>query len=238
MVDAQSQVALMDAESGTWDVLTRLPQPGVHIHVSWSRDGSKLYFTRGSTLGVNVYSIPSVGGEERLVLDDAYFPEPLPDGSMLLTRSRGDGQSQVYHFWPESNRMEPLPVYLSSPLDPPFPIRAFADGKAAVFFGRTMTAAGLDPQPHLQIIDLMTKQIHPLDSNIGSNAASWPVSVDRNHFVLSDSPTGDLHRVVAIDPSAQLAPRELFTLTSRFSGLDMALTERSLSISRTIRLRS
>lgn len=222
MVDAQSQVALMDAESGTWDVLTRLPQPGVHIHVSWSRDGSKLYFTRGSTLGVNVYSIPSVGGEERLVLDDAYFPEPLPDGSMLVTRSRGAGQSQVYHFWPESNRMEPLPVYLASPLDPPVPIRAFADGKEAVFFGRSMTSAGVDPQPHLQIIDLMTKQIRQLDSNLGVDAVWWPVSVDRNHFVLSDSPTGDLHRVVAIDPAAQLPPRELFTLTSRFSGLDMA----------------
>ena len=65
------------------------------------------------TLGVNVYSIPSVGGEERLVLDNAYFPEPLPDGSLLITRSNAAAQPQLHRFWPEDNRIEPLPVYLT-----------------------------------------------------------------------------------------------------------------------------
>src|SRR5262249_32866757 len=88
MVDSQTQVALMDAESGTWDVLTKRLERGVRIHAAWSRDGSKIYFTRGSTEGANVYSIPAVGGEERLVLDNAYFPEPLPDGSILVTQIR------------------------------------------------------------------------------------------------------------------------------------------------------
>ena len=147
----------MDAESGSWDVLTKRPESGVHLHASWSRDGSKVYFTRGATAGVNIYSIPSVGGEERLVLDNAYFPEPLPDGSLLVTRSNGDGQPQLYRFWPEGSRMEPLPVFLTSGLDPLVPVRAFADGKEAVFFGRAMTAKGLDPRPHIHIIDLLSK---------------------------------------------------------------------------------
>jgi hypothetical protein len=222
LVDGQSQVALMDAESGTWDVLTKRPESGVRIHAAWARDGSKVYFTRGSTLGVNVYSIPSVGGEERLVLDNAYFPEPLPDGSLLVTRSNTAAQPQLHRFWPEDNRIEPLPVYLTgAALDPLVPVRAFADGKEAVFFGRTMTAAGLDLRPGLHIIDLSSKQTRQIASNIGGNAALWPVSVDRDGFVISDDPIGDLHRVVAIDRRGGV-PRELFTLTGRFSGVDVA----------------
>jgi Tol biopolymer transport system component len=222
MVDAQTKVAIMDAESGTWDVLTKHQEPGVRIHAAWSADGSKVYFTRGSTAGVNVYSIPSVGGEERLVLDNAYFPEPLADGSMLVARAKEAGQPQLYRFWPEGNRTEPLPIYLTSALDPLVPVRAFADGKKAVVFGRTMTSAGLEPQSHVYIIDLSSKQLRRVDSNLGVNAALWPVSVDRSHSVISDSPAGDLHQVVAIDRDGELLPRTLFTLTGRFSGIDMA----------------
>jgi eukaryotic-like serine/threonine-protein kinase len=222
MVDAQTQVALMDAESGSWDVLTKRPESGVRLHASWSRDGSKLYFTRGSTAGVNVYSIPAVGGEERLVLDNAYFPEPLPDGSLLITRSERGGQPQLYRFWPDDGRMEALPVFLTKGLDPLVPVRAFADGKEAVFFGRTMTPQGLDAQPDLHAIDLSSKAMRKLASNLGVNADLWPVSVDAGHSVLSDSPSGDLHRVVAIDRGDGVSSKLLFTLTGRFSGLDAA----------------
>src|SRR5262249_11473802 len=197
MIDAQTQVALMDAETGTWDVLTKRQEPGIRIHASWARDGSKIYFTRGSTEGVNIYSIPSVGGEERLVLDNAYFPEPLADGSLLVTRAKGTDQPQLYRFWPEGNRMEPLGVYLSSALDPLVPIRAFADGKEAAFFGRIMTSTGLDAEPHMYTIDLESKETRRVDSDLGVNAALWPVSVDSDRAVLSDSPAGDLHRVVS-----------------------------------------
>jgi hypothetical protein len=222
MIDAQTKVAIMDAESGNWDVLTKLQQPGVRIHAAWSGDGSKVYFTRGSTEGVNIYSIPSVGGEERLVLDNAYFPEPLPDGSLLVTRAKEPGQPQLYRFWPEGNRMEPLPVYLTSALDPLVPVRAFADGKQAVVFGRTMTSNELEPQPHVYIVDLLSKTTRRVNSNLGVNAALWPVSVDRDRSILSDSPAGDLHRVVAIDRAGDSLSRALFTLTGRFSGVDMA----------------
>src|SRR5262249_42276208 len=213
---------IMDAESGTWDVLTKHQESGVRIHPAWSSDGSKIYFTRGSTAGVNVYSIPAVGGEERLVLDNAYFPEPLPDGSLLVTRAKEAGQPQLYRFWPDGNRMEPLPLYLTAPaLDPLVPLRAFADGKEAVVFGRAMISNDMDPQPHVYVVDLSSKKLRKVDSNLGVNAALWPVAVDRGHSILSDSPAGDLHRVVAIDPDGEHLPRTLFALTGRFSGLDI-----------------
>jgi len=222
MVDAQTQVALMDADSGTWDVITRQAKPGVRMHAAWSRDGTKIYFTRGSTEGANIYSIPAVGGEERLVLDNAFFPEPLPDGSMLVTRSNASGQPQLNHFWPETNRLEALPALLTPALDPLVPVRAFADGKEAVFFGRTMTATGVDSQRDVHIIDLETKKTRKLASNLGVNAPLWPVSTDRDRSVLTDVPAGDLHRIVAIDRAGRGAMRSLLTLTGRFSGIDMA----------------
>lgn len=223
MLDAQTHVALMDAETGVWDVLTKRPEQGVRIHAAWARDGSKIYFTRGTTQGVNIYSIPAVGGEERLVLDNAHFPEPLPDGSLLVTRSASDGKAQLYRFWPERNRIEPLPAYLTaSALDPFAPVRAFADGSEAVFFGRSTASKGNDSEAHVQIINLESKQIRQIDENLGVNGALWPVSVDREHSVLSDAPAEDLHRVVAIDRKTGARPRVLFTLTGRFSGIDMA----------------
>ena len=221
MVDDQTQVALMDAESGGWDVLTKRPETGVRIHASWSRDGSKVYFTRGTTAGVNVYSIPAVGGEERLVLDNAYFPEPLPDGSLLVTRSNSAGQPQLHRFWPDDSRIEPLPLLLTSGLDPLVPVRAFADGNEAVVFGRAMTSTGLDAQPDLHIIDLLTKETRKLPLTLGVTPDLWPVSVTPDNVVLSDNPSGDLHRVVAISRRGG-SPEVLFTLTGRFSGLDMA----------------
>jgi len=221
MVDGQTHVALMDAESGNWDVLTKRPETGVRIHASWSRDGSTIYFTRGSTLGVNVYSIPSVGGEERLVLDNAFCPEALPDGSLLVIRLKSDNEPQLYRFWPQDSRIEALPVYLGKGLDPLVPVRAFPDGKEAVFFGRTITANGLDPLPGLHSIDLATKVTRRLASNLELNADLWPIAVDPKHSILSDSPSGDLHRVVAIDRTDGISSKVLFTLTSRFAGLDM-----------------
>jgi len=222
MVDGQTQVALMDAESGSWDVLTKRPESGVRMHSSWSRDGSRIYFTRGSTLGVNVYSIPIVGGEERLVLDNAFCPEPLPDGSLLVIRLKSDNEPQLYRFWPEDGRVESLPVFLGKSLDPLVPIRAFPDGKEAVFFGKTMTANVLDPLPGLHSIDLVSKVTRSLASNLELNADLWPISVDPKLSILSDSPSGDLHRVVAINRTDGISSKVLFTLTGRFAGLDMS----------------
>src|SRR5262249_15535294 len=84
-----------------------------------------------------------------------------------------------------------------------------------------MTAQGLDPQPHVYLLDLSSKQTRRVDSKLGVNAALWPVSADRDRFVLSDAPSGDLHRVVAIDRNREASPEPLLTLTSRFSGLDI-----------------
>ena len=53
-------------------------------------------------------------GEERLVVENAGQPAALPDGSLLVTRPSGDGRSQLTRVWPDTGRMQALPVLLLS----------------------------------------------------------------------------------------------------------------------------
>ena len=108
MVDGLLQVAVMKPETGNWTVLTREREHGAVQEIAWSPDGTRLYFSRmlGSPRGI--YSIPVLGGEERLVLEAAANPEMLPDGSLLVLKIDAKRQFQIHHYWPETGKLEPL----------------------------------------------------------------------------------------------------------------------------------
>ena len=91
--NAQTQVAVMKPESGNWSILTHRRDRGHAEQVSWSPDGSLIYYDRATGVPLGVYSVPVLGGEEHLVLENAFSPEALPDGSLLLCRlnARGPG---------------------------------------------------------------------------------------------------------------------------------------------------
>jgi predicted Ser/Thr protein kinase len=105
-----TQVALMKPESGNWSVLTHRRDRGLVIQVSWSPDGTRLYYDRTTDVPHGIYSVPVLGGEEHLVLPDANSPEALPDGSMLAARINRDREMQWFRFWPDSGRMLDLPL--------------------------------------------------------------------------------------------------------------------------------
>src|SRR5690242_10258576 len=85
IVDNVAQVAVMDPTSGDWRVLTHDRTHGATIGVPcWSQDGSTIYFDRIISQPVGIYSVPALGGEERLVLANAASPQALPDGSLLV----------------------------------------------------------------------------------------------------------------------------------------------------------
>ena len=79
---------------------------------AWAPDGSKIYFDRmwGHPLGI--YSVPPLGGEPRMLLDEAFGPEPLPDGSLIVVKLTDQGDNQLFHFWPESGKLDALPAFL------------------------------------------------------------------------------------------------------------------------------
>ena len=135
MVDGQTQVAVMKPGTGTWTVLTSDRSKGLQDSLAWSHDGSRIYYDRLTDTPQGIYSVPALGGDERLVIEDAGRPEPLPDGSLLLQRMNASRMLQLHRLYPDSGRLEPLPA-VSSSIDGNF-VRPIGDGKVA-FFGRPL----------------------------------------------------------------------------------------------------
>ncbi len=110
MVAGLTQLAVMKPETGNWSVLTRQRDRCAVDYLSWSTDGSLIYFVRYMDVPVGVYSIPVLGGEEKPVLENADQPASLPDGTLLVTRLNPQSQSQWFRFWPETGKLQELPV--------------------------------------------------------------------------------------------------------------------------------
>jgi hypothetical protein len=106
LVNGVAQVAVMTPGSGDWVVLTKRRDLGSVSRIDWARDGARIYFDRVSDIPAGVFSIPAVGGDERLVLPDAQGPEALPDGSLLARRVDADRNFQLERFQPESGKTQ------------------------------------------------------------------------------------------------------------------------------------
>ena len=115
MVEGLTQVGVMRPDSGNWTVLTDDRSRGFVQEMTWSRDGSHVYFDRYIDVPRGVFSVPVLGGDERLLLEDAMAPHELPDGSLLVTRINSERMAQLHRFWPETGRVEALPA-LAAPL--------------------------------------------------------------------------------------------------------------------------
>jgi hypothetical protein len=218
MMDGLTQVAVMDTDSGDWTVLTKNRARGYVTELNWSPDGSAIFFDRELSVPRGIYTVSRFGGDEHLVLEDAFGPEVLPDGSLLVVRVNKDRDFQLYRFWPESGRLEALDAYFSEGMDLCPPVRAFHDGKAAVFLAKTHEQDKADPAPHLYIIDLTsgkTRRLAPeLDLSPASSLGSVPLAVaGDDQSVLSDLKAGDLYRVISIPRDGTGPVRTLLSLT-------------------------
>jgi hypothetical protein len=213
MVDNLTQVAVLNPDSGNWNVRTH--GHGIVFEIAWSGDGSKLYFDRVSAKPQGIYTVPSLGGDERLVLEDAEHPEVLRDGTLLVSRIDPDRRSQIYHYWPDTGRLQalgawPIPGDVSS-------VRVFPDGNEAVFFG-TAREKGSDGSPHLYALDIAsgrTRRLAPQLPIRQTSPLSFPLAVTPdNRSVLIDLPSGNLHQIVAVPRSGSGPVQVLMTLTT------------------------
>ena len=222
MVDGLTQVAVMKPESGNWAVLTRERERGSVQEITWSPDGTTLYFAR-ELRESGIYSIPVLGGEERLVIEGAVNPEMLPDGSLLVLKIDAKRRFQIYHFWPETGKLQPLPAEMNlDSLSPP--MRAFPDGKEAAYVGWPMNA-GQNAVGTLYALDLTTGKsrrlakglvIPPHPEGIGFPMAITPDGAK----VLLRLPGGDLRTVVALPRTGDGTPETWLNLTQSFWYLD------------------
>ena len=222
VLDDISQIVVMDPESGNWSVLTADRSHGLVGNFSWAPDGSKIYFDRFISQPLGVYTVPSLGGEVRELLGNAASPEPLPDGTLLVVRVDPDRRNQIYHFWPDTGKLQALGAWVA--LTPAAPLRVFPDGKNAVFFG-TVKDEGTDKSPHLYLLDVAggtSKRLAP-ELPIVQTSQIFPLAVAPDgQSVLIDLPSGNLHRVVEIPSSGASTARTLLSLTSGIWSLDEA----------------
>jgi hypothetical protein len=213
IIEGQSQVGILNPVTGDWSLLTRDRNRGAVVHIAWSTDGSRIYFDRATASGGDVWSVPALGGEPRLVVENGLGPEPLPDGSLLLARANRNGRRQLHRYFSKDGTLAPLPLLLIH--DFVISYRAFPDGDEAIVFGYgiddSATAA-----PQLYVVATGTGAVRLLAPSLRNldpqNAGIPPLGVSADgRFVLTTRPgvSGSLLKV----PREGGQPRVLFTTT-------------------------
>jgi DNA-binding winged helix-turn-helix (wHTH) protein len=208
IVDGLSQVAVMKPDSSSWTALTHDRANGAVARLAWASDGTKIYFDREWGPG-RIYSIGALGGEPRLVLENAWLPEPLPDGSLIAQRPTSEGRQQLLRFWPDSGRTQVLPAtvrYTDSPN-----VRAFPDGREIAVFGLPADAAG---PPQLFALNLQSLEIRNLPSNLApAEILKEPLAVSQDgRSVLIQRRRDDTVDIIAVPRSGSAAPQTLISL--------------------------
>jgi eukaryotic-like serine/threonine-protein kinase len=216
-----SQVAVMKPESGDWRILTQKRNAGYVVEVSWAPDGNKIYFDRTSDVPMGVFSVPVVGGDEQLVLEDAASPAALPDGSLLVVRLNAERRSRLFRFWPDTGRLQEFPIEPWAGGGSPNRAHVFEDGQEAVIVG-TLVSDGQPGGKHLYVLELGSGRVRRLTTGFQDDSSIATVTVTRDgQSVLAVGTSGSLSRIVAIPRRGNAAPQTVLTLTMVVSALDV-----------------
>ena len=210
-VDQLPQLAVMKPNGGSWTPLTSDREHGYITTAAWAPDGSKIYFDRmwGHPLGI--YSVPPLGGEPRMVLEEAFGPETLPDGSLIVVKLTDQGDNQLFHYWPESGKLDALPAYLPQ-ADWTQMLRAFHDGKELVYFG---TSKGERSQSaRMLVFNLASGQVRDLAPGVRLDPGDGWAPLDvapGGESVYIGSQEGDTRRLVEVPRKPGGKPRTLLS---------------------------
>jgi hypothetical protein len=205
MVHGLTQVAVMKPESGSWAVVTRDRSRGTVDEIAWSRDGAKVYFDRYDGAPRGIFSVPALGGTERLVLADANTPNVLPDESLLVTRIDQERRWRICHFWPESGRIDTFPAAVRGGAQG-VAMRGSPDGRYVAFLGRTL-GPGTDPGSHLYLLEVRSGAARRLLPDALDERMIGFVDIDvrcplafsaDSRWLVFVLPFGDLRQVVRI----------------------------------------
>ncbi|MBZ5538575.1 MAG: serine/threonine-protein kinase [Acidobacteriia bacterium] len=222
MVNGLNQVAVMKPDSGNWTVLTHDRSRGQIMEMSWSPDGTRIYFDRYLDVPTGIYSVPVLGGEERPVLEDSMYPQSLHDGSLLVVRLNAGRLLQLHRFWPDTGRLQPLGAMWIPDQGTPL-VRVFPDDKEAVFYGRLLEGPP-EGANSLYAIDLASGRTRPLASitpiNQGALPGGMAVTPD-GRSVLVNLSSGNLSTIVSVPRDGSSAQKTLLTLTMLTGFIDV-----------------
>jgi serine/threonine protein kinase len=216
-----TQVGVMKPETGNWSMLTHSRQHGNVTNVAWAPDGSSLYYDRIEAVPQGIYSVPVLGGDERLVFPRAFRPETLPDGSLLAVKLNSAREWQLFHRWPATGRVQDLPVAGVDPQESLANPRVFPDGKEALVDGAPLgrEADGM----RLLVVNLATGATRPLAPGVprGTGAPDFAVSRDGKSALITLQ-LGEFTLVIAVPTHGRGPAQTLFTTTHEVWGLDTA----------------
>jgi len=211
LVSRQSQVAVMKSDGSSWTLLTTQKDAGYAQEVYWAPDGSKIYFYRYSDQPRGVYSIPVLGGEPRLLRDNAMGGYPLPDGSLIVAAVAGQGDLQLRRFWPESGREELLPAFLDRRNDD-LPVTVFPGGKEIAFFGIFSTSPDHIGTAGLYALDLDSKRARPLGGGAWTGFSRAMSATPDGKSLITLAQVEDVWQVVKVSRDGGLRHEVLFPL--------------------------
>ena len=212
-VDDVWQVGVMKPQSGNWVMLTQSADKGYCASLSWSPDGTRIYYDRWTDVPRGIYSVPVLGGAEQLVLEDAASPEALPDGSLLVERFNSERQMQMFRFWPETGRLQAFPLETFGP-------RAFPDGREAVAVG-TLIGKGREAGQHVYLVDLASGSVRRFLPLSQDDSKSFIVAVTHDgKSVLVGTTKGNLVTIAAVAKNGHTVVPTLLSLTGNVLSLD------------------
>jgi Tol biopolymer transport system component len=221
MDQGYTQVGVMKPETGNWSMLTHSRQHGNVTNVAWAPDGASIYYDRITAVPHGIYSVPVLGGDEHLVFANAFRPEALFDGSLLAVKLNSKHEWQLFRFWPETGRVQDLPVAAVDIQDSLENPRVFPDGKEAVIDGAPLgqEAGGM----RLLVVDLATGASRPLAPGLlrGTGAPGYAVSRDGKSVLISLE-YGEFTRVISVPSHGRGSAQTLFTATHEIWGVDSA----------------
>jgi eukaryotic-like serine/threonine-protein kinase len=211
-IGGPEQIAVMRPETGNQAVLTH--KDGEIAWLSWSPDGTRIYFDRR---GGGIYTVPALGGDEQLLLEGSQTPEALNDGTLLVFRLNGGQMPQLSRFWPDSGRLQPFPVIAAGPMT----VRAFPGGREAVVLGRSIEKGG-ESTSHLYIVNVESGNIRRLPSGLPDDSTLSPTLavMSDGQSVIAETFAGDGVRFLSIPANGRGPTRTLFTATSQAWFLD------------------
>lgn len=216
MDNGLAQVAVMKPETGNWSMLTHNRERGTTFAIAWSPDGASIYYDRRTDVPQGIYSVPLLGGDERLILEKASNPEPLLDGSLLVIRFNAERKTQLFRFWPDSGRLQDLPVIAFDSSSPGHPMRAVPGGKEAVIYGYRLGRE--NEPPALLAVDLDSSNVRSI-----STVATRAFAVTRDgQSVIATMWADSLIQIVSIALNGHTPPQTLFTVANLAWYMDAA----------------
>jgi eukaryotic-like serine/threonine-protein kinase len=218
LVGDSQELGIMKPESGDRAILTHERGRGFVWESAWSHDGTQIYFVRCSARLCSIYRIPVLGGEERLLLENAFGPAALPDGSLLVTRFTGANLAQLYRFWPDTGKVRDFPLSVIAANGSIY--RAFPDGKHALAYGIPLPVSP-GATANLYLVDLDSFSIRPFRVGPPPGRVRQIAFSRDGRTVLLTTQDGNLVRLMSIPASGNSPPTSLLTLTNEVNGLDV-----------------